>query len=225
MRRIGAILALAAAAAALWLGLHRHPPQVAGAPAVAVPAGEASPATAADRVPQGSLAAGVKIPERLPSFTLHALDGRPSPIDRFAHRSLVINFWATWCGPCRREIPLLEKVAAAASNRDLAVVGIAVDHREAVAEFARRLHISYALMIGEDDALAVATSLGVAEPAFPFTVFTDDRRRIVALYLGELHRPQIDLILGMVRRVNAGQIDLPAAREAIANGLASLNPA
>ncbi|HVC00999.1 MAG TPA: TlpA disulfide reductase family protein [Steroidobacteraceae bacterium] len=220
MKRTRAIPAAAVVVfVAAWSGV-----RLSGHRGVPVPAGESSAPTAADRVPiPAPPLPSVRIPQRVPPFTLTGLDGKPRSIAQFQGHSLIINFWATWCGPCRREIPLLQSIASAWRGRHFAVVGVAVDRRENVAKFARRFKIRYPLMSGEQDALAVATAFGVATPAFPFTVFSDERGRIVALYLGELHRPQIDLILGVVQALNANRIALPAARRAVATGLARLD--
>ena len=165
-----------------------------------------------------------KIPERLPTFSLADRDGKPTSITSFGGRSLVINFWATWCAPCRREIPLLQALQAEWAGRDTTVVGIAVDHRDSVLQYADRLKMTYPLLIGEQDALDAASALGVDTPVFPFTVFTDRRGEVVALFIGELHRPQAELILGEVHNLNQGSIELPAARQAIAAGLEQLAP-
>ena len=71
----------------------------------APPPGEFAP-SAVETMPHG-----VKIPDRLPDFSLQDRDGKPVSIKTWAGKSLVINFWATWCAPCRREIPLLEDAA------------------------------------------------------------------------------------------------------------------
>ena len=221
------VAAIAVAAIAGWLivhGLAGHGALSHGAPGIRVAAGETSPPSAADAIPTpvpGALPA-VRIPERMPRFTLPDLDGKPTAIDAFHGRSLIINFWATWCAPCRREIPLLKAVNTDWNGRRFSVVGIAVDQRAAVVRFAKRFQIGYPLLAGQQDALDVAAAFGVASPAFPFTVFTDDQQRIVALYLGELHRPQIDLILRIVQRLNAGRLELPAARREIDAGIAEL---
>ena len=181
--------------------------------------GGASPADAADgQYPRA------KIPERLPPFSLADRSGKPTSITSFAGHSLIINFWATWCAPCRREIPLLQALQAEWAGRETTVVGIAVDHRDAVLEFADRFKMTYPLLIGEQDALDAAAALGVVSPVFPFTVFTDRRGDVVALFVGELHRPQAELILGEVHTLNQGTVELPAARAAIAAGLAQLPP-
>jgi peroxiredoxin len=183
---------------------------------------DAAPGTApsaADGRPSGA-----KIPQRLPAFTLADRNGKPTAITSFAGRSLIINFWATWCAPCRREIPLLQALQIEWAGRGTTLVGIAVDHQDAVQAYADRLKMTYPLLIGEQDALDAAAALGVDSPVFPFTVFTDRRGDIVALFVGELHRPQADLILNEVQNLNQGAVDLTAARHAIEAGLQQIGP-
>jgi peroxiredoxin len=165
----------------------------------------------------------VRIPERLPDFTLADREGKPTSIAAWRGKSLILNFWATWCAPCRREIPILESLDAQWKGHNIAVIGIAVDHRDEVLAFARAFHITYPLLIGEQDALDAAAAVGVDSPVFPFTVFTDRRGEVVAVFVGELHRPQADLILTEVRGLDDDRIELQAARRAIAEGLDALN--
>jgi thiol-disulfide isomerase/thioredoxin len=165
-----------------------------------------------------------KIPDRLPQFALADRAGKATPIASFGGKSLIINFWATWCAPCRSEIPLLETLHSEWADREVSVVGIAVDYRDKVLEFADRFKIGYPLLIGEQDALDAAAAFGVQSPVFPFTVFTDRRGEVVALYIGELHRPQAELILSEVQNLNKDLVELPAARRAIAEGLRALAP-
>jgi thiol-disulfide isomerase/thioredoxin len=226
--------ALRAAAAALvvivgiWTGIRVYTTWTAPGPGrrgIASPVGEASPPLAGDLVdqPHAGLAGGdIKIPLQLPAFTLADLGGVPTPIAHWKGKSLVINFWATWCAPCRREIPMLKSLAGQWADRGVVVVGVAVDHAQAVASYAQDLKIPYPLLVGEEDALDVALALGVASPVFPFTVFTDDAGEIVALYVGELHRAQANLILSRVQSVDRHELTLPQARRSIAAGLGSL---
>jgi thiol-disulfide isomerase/thioredoxin len=197
---------------------------------IAVPAGEASPPNPSDLArgdptPEGptpGVMPPAKIPSQLPQFSLQNRAGKATSIGSFADKSLVINFWATWCAPCRSEIPLLEALNTEWAGRGVTVVGIAVDHRDKVLEFADRLKMNYPLLMGEQDALDAASSFGLAEPVFPFTVFTDRRGEVVALFVGELHRPQAELILGQVQSLNQNLVQLPAAQHAIAAGLRAL---
>jgi thiol-disulfide isomerase/thioredoxin len=164
-----------------------------------------------------------KIPDRLPQFSLADRAGQATSIASFGGKSMIINFWATWCAPCRSEIPLLEALHAEWAGRDVTVVGIAVDYPDKVLEFAKRFKIGYPLLIGEQDALDAAAAFGVETPVFPFTVFTDRRGEVVALFIGELHRPQAELILSEVQNLNRDRVQLPAARRAIAEGLRALD--
>jgi thiol-disulfide isomerase/thioredoxin len=190
---------------------------------VPVPAGEASAPNSGDLASDAALPPP-KIPDRLPQFSLEDRAGKATSIASFGGKSLIINFWATWCAPCRREIPLLETLHAEWAGRDMSVVGIAVDLRDKVLEFADHFKIGYPLLMGEQDALDAAAAFGVESPVFPFTVFTDRRGEVVALFVGELHRPQAELILSEVQNLNKDLVQLPAARRAIEEGLRALEP-
>ena len=209
----------------IWAGakIHSSHNRMQGQRAMAVPAGEASPPNLSDLPPlQEGFLPPAKVPQQLPSFSLANRAGKSTSIGSFAGKSLIINFWATWCAPCRSEIPLLEHLHAEWSNRDVSVVGIAVDHRDAVLAFADHLKISYPLLIGEEDALSAAAAFGVESPVFPFTVFTDHRGEVVALFVGELHTQQAELILSQVQAINDNRLRLPDAQRAIAAGLEAL---
>jgi thiol-disulfide isomerase/thioredoxin len=207
------------AGAELHLYHHATPPGRFG---ISVPAGEASAPNPSDLQDEMALAQPPKIPDLLPQFSLQDRAGKATSIASFGDKSLIINFWATWCAPCRREIPLLEALQTEWAGRDMSVVGVAVDQRDKVLEFADRLKIGYPLLMGEQDALDAAAALGLASPVFPFTVFTDRRGEVVALFIGELHRPQAELILTKVQDLNQNLVELPAARRAITEGLRAL---
>lgn len=205
----------------VWAGARIHSAWVHRASAgIATPVGEASPPTRSDLVNEPPPTA--KIPDHLPDFALPGLDGKPTSISAWAGKSLVINFWATWCAPCRREIPLLEALSVEWANRGIAVIGVAVDHRDRVASFAQELKIHYPLLIGEQEALDVAGRFGVDSPVFPFTIFTDRQGEVVALYVGELRKPQADLILSTVQDLDHNHVALQQARRVIAEGLRAL---
>jgi thiol-disulfide isomerase/thioredoxin len=214
----------------IWAGakLHSTRGAVESHHGVAVPAGEASAPNPSDwaQAPPGAVQGGAlpppKIPDRLPQFSLADRAGKATSIASFGGKSLMINFWATWCAPCRSEIPLLEALHSEWAGREVSVVGIAVDDRDKVLEFADRFKIGYPLLIGEQDALDAATAFGLETPVFPFTVFTDRRAEVVAVFVGELHRPQAELILSQVQNLNKDLVKLPAARRAIAEGLDAL---
>jgi thiol-disulfide isomerase/thioredoxin len=230
MNRAGLRIAGAALLVVLgiWAGakLHSSRGALQSHRGIPVPAGEASAPNPSDLASEGPVAGALpppKIPDRLPQFSLADRAGKPTSIASFGDKSLIINFWATWCPPCRSEIPLLQSLHSEWAAREVSVVGIAVDYRDKVLEFAERLKIAYPLLIGEQDALDAAAAFGVATPVFPFTVFTDRRGEIVAVFVGELHRPQAELILSQVQNLNKDLVELKAARQAIAEGLRALS--
>ena len=155
------------------------------------------------------------VPEVLPEVTLASLEGPPRALSSFRQPSLVVNFWATWCAPCRREIPLLQMLRAERGKEGVEVVGIAVDFRDDVVRYAREIGIRYPLLIGEQDGLEAAKAFGM-DMVFPFTAFADAQRRIVALKVGELHEDEASFILDQVARLNAGEGEIEAVRRAIA---------
>jgi thiol-disulfide isomerase/thioredoxin len=209
--------------AALWAGVRvysiSHPSSVVGE---RVPVGSASPPTLSDLTPAELAAPAIKIPEHLPMFSLNDLSGALKSSKAWSGKPLVLNFWATWCAPCRREIPLLKALSAEWAAQQLTVIGIAVDQPEKVRQFVDDFKIGYPMLVGEQDALDLASQLGVAAPAFPFSVFVDGSGEVVTLFVGELHRPQATLILSVVQSLDAHALDLAHARQKIAAGLDQL---
>jgi thiol-disulfide isomerase/thioredoxin len=163
-----------------------------------------------------------KVPEMRPLFSLKDQNDRLRSISEWDGKSLVINFWATWCAPCRREIPMLRQLHAKRAAQNIEVIGIAVDFRDNVLAYIKEVQIDYPLLIGEQDGLDAASAFGLGSMGFPFTVFTDNAGHIVAAHLGELHPDQADLILDTVVAVNQGTLTLEQARTRIADGLKAL---
>jgi len=155
------------------------------------------------------------VPDRRPEVTLADRDGKLRSLSEWNGKPQVINFWATWCGPCRREIPMLNALVADPAFDGFAMIGIAIDFREDVLDFLKSTPVNYPVLIGEQDGLDAARAFGMESIGLPFTAFVDGSGRIVALHVGELHRPQADVILSVVRSLDAGQIDLKTAQARI----------
>jgi thiol-disulfide isomerase/thioredoxin len=161
------------------------------------------------------------IPEEVPDITLTDMKGKRHALREGGGHARLFNFWATWCEPCRREIPLLNALQQEYAAEGLEVVGIAVDMRDSVRKFLRTTPMQYTLLAGEDDGFEAAQKFGMAL-ALPFSVFADENNRIIAVKLGELHRDEAATILANMRALRAGTTTLAAAREDIAQALKAL---
>jgi thiol-disulfide isomerase/thioredoxin len=178
------------------------------------------PAPPAESLP--TAAAATTIPAVRPVFVLKDDKGVARSIEEWNGRPLAINFWATWCPPCRREIPLLNELRRRHSGDGLEIVGVAVDFREDVLAYMQKTPIEYPILIGEQDGLDAAKAFGMETMGYPFTVFTDSQGRIITVHVGELHSDQAEAILAAVKAVDAGTLTPAAARESIRSELAAL---
>jgi thiol-disulfide isomerase/thioredoxin len=155
--------------------------------------------------------------ETLPEFSLGNLAGEQQSIKSWPGKPLLINFWATWCGPCLREIPMLKELQTA--RPELQVVGIAIDKPELVVGFADNMQFNYPILVGQSEAWAAAAALGVNIYALPFTVFTGGDGSILGVHTGELHAEHLDAFSTVAADLAAGRIDVSEARTRIAAGI------
>ena len=155
-----------------------------------------------------------QLAERLPDFSLDNLAGAQQSITSWPGKPLLINFWATWCGPCLREIPMLKELQT--HRPDLQVVGIAVDRRDPVVGFAATMQFNYPILIGESAGWDAAAAFGVNVYALPFTVFTGADGSVLGVHTGELHPEHLENLVAVLADLKAGRIDLATARARIA---------
>ena len=146
----------------------------------------------------------------LPDFSLANLAGEQQSIQSWPGKPLLINFWATWCAPCLREIPMLKELQT--QRPDLQVVGIAIDKPDLVGKFAGDIQFNYPVLIGENEAWAAAAALGVNIYALPFTVFTGGDGSILGVHTGELHAEHLDTFRTVAADLGAGRISVEEAR-------------
>ena len=155
------------------------------------------------------------IPATVPDLSLPDLAGKPFALRSFDGHPRLFNFWATWCEPCRREIPLLNSLQGTHSEEGLHIVGVAVDFRDAVRTYLKTNPLRYTSLVGEEDGLEAAQKFGM-DLLLPFSVFADGQNRIVAVKVGELHRDEAEAILGEMRLLQAGKTSLAEAQATIA---------
>jgi len=172
---------------------------------------ERTPAPAPATDPAGKAVAAATV---LPSFTLHDLAGAPRSIDEFSGAPLLINFWATWCAPCLREMPMFETVwQQRRADRRLQIVGIAIDRPDDTATWVEQTGVTYPILQGRADAMAAAGRFGPAFAGLPFSIFVSGDRQILLMHSGELARERLDEILAVVDEVTAGRLTVAAARD------------
>lgn len=133
--------------------------------------------------------------EPRPAFTLPAMDGGKQSIAEWDGKVVVLNFWATWCEPCRREIPLLIELQKKYEPRGLQVVGVAIDSLDAVRGFAKAMGVNYPVLYGVEAAMNVAASYGDEQGTLPYTVVIGRDGRIQHIFRKEIKHSDIEPVI------------------------------
>ena len=146
--------------------------------------------------PPGSLAIGAPAIE----FELPTLDGGSATRAQWGGRVQVINFWAPWCAPCRREIPVLQALRKEYGPERVEILGIALDDADQVRKYASDMAIDYPILLASMSDFALMRAYGNDRDALPFTVIVDAAGRLHTRKLGEYHeadlRADIEAALG-----------------------------
>lgn len=130
-------------------------------------------------------------PTPLPEFNLPDLSGNQHNISEWRNKILIINFWATWCPPCRKEIPDFIALQEQYAAKGLQFIGIALEDREPVAEYAAATKINYPILLGGDNGFTLAHQLGNSVDAVPYTIVVDRQGQIIHQHPGEFSSKQI----------------------------------
>ena len=118
------------------------------------------------------------------ALTLPDPSGRPQPLSQWQGKVLVVNFWATWCGPCREEMPDLVRAQKEYGAKGLQIVGIAADDADKVQQFAKEIQLNYPALIGGYAAIDLSKDLGNSLVALPFTLVVDRQGKVAYTHLG-----------------------------------------
>jgi peroxiredoxin len=127
----------------------------------------------------------------LPEFSLPDLSGKMHSIKEWQGKVLVINFWATWCPPCLKEMPEFAAMQNEYSDQGLQFIGIALDDPEPVKEFIASHNINYPILMGEDQGPRIAHDLGNIVNTVPFTVIVDKNGFVIKSHMGTLTKDEL----------------------------------
>ena len=129
--------------------------------------------------------------DRLPEFRLPDTNGEEISSTRWDGKVLLLNFWATWCPPCLREMPLFDEVQRSHAGDGLQVVAIAIDEQEDVKRFLTEHPVGFPILIGDTDAIEMSRRLGNRMQGLPFTAIFDHQGNLVYAKTGEMTRASL----------------------------------
>ena len=168
---VGLVAAIIALAAGVYIGLE----------------------TRQERPPEPSISADAIT--RLFASQLKDSEGKPQALAQWQGKTLVINFWATWCPPCREEMPSFSRLQTKYAANGVQFVGIALDTSDNVATYSKQFPVSYPLLIADNEGLELTKLLGNAQMALPYTVVVGVDGNVRLARLGRVSEQELDLIL------------------------------
>jgi thiol-disulfide isomerase/thioredoxin len=127
---------------------------------------------------------------KLPTIPAQA-DGSAKSLEEFRKSIVVVNFWATWCSPCVKEMPALSAMQTELAAKKIKFIGIGIDTPEAMTEFAQKYKITYPLYVAGMSGTQLSTDLGNAAGGLPFTVILNKSGAVVKTYRGKLDMDQL----------------------------------
>lgn len=127
-------------------------------------------------------------------FSARMIDsnGIKQDLGQYKGTILVLNFWATWCAPCREEMPELSQLHQEYKNRNVMVLGIAEDELTPVREFLQDSPVSYPIFIAENEHMMLGSSLGNHRAVLPYTVIIDTNGNVLQSFFGKINKALLE---------------------------------
>jgi peroxiredoxin len=141
---------------------------------------------------EGNQAAQAMINHPAPAFQLPDLQDKMHSSHEWDGKVVVLNFWATWCPPCRKETPSFVELQDQYGPAGLQFVGIALDEKSKVQDFMDTYGVNYPMLVGDDKAVEIAKGYGNRFGALPYTVIINRQGKIQLVQRGELSRDKAE---------------------------------
>ena len=129
------------------------------------------------------------------NFTLPDLDGKKQSLNSWRGKVIVLNFWATWCPPCREEIPLFVELQKKHPVDDLQIIGVAIDNKTAVMLYRQTAGINYTILMGNDDTMDLVAQYGNRMASLPYSVIIDRSGSIAVRKLGAFSKLELNSLI------------------------------
>lgn len=127
-----------------------------------------------------------------PDFTLPDLENKPRNIGEWGGKVLLVNFWATWCPPCRREMPGFVELKEQYGPQGFEIIGVAIDTPDLAQDFAEAIGVNYPILHGQMDATEISTEYGNRMGALPYSILIDRAGKIHSMRAGELRKELLE---------------------------------
>jgi len=134
-------------------------------------------------------------PAATTDFALRDLSGKAHSLASWRGKVILLNFWATWCPPCRREIPLFIDLQRRYEKQGLQIVGIAVDNPEAVARYWQEMRINYPLLLSDETTYELMAAYGNRQGGLPYSVLITADGQIAGVKIGAYGRNELEAAL------------------------------
>lgn len=144
-------------------------------------------------LPQGDQAAAM--PKELVEFTLPDVNDKPHSINQWRGKLIILNFWATWCPPCREEIPIFIAMQEKYGDKGLQIIGVAIDKKQDVINYQDFNFINYPVLVGQEEVMGIMRQYGNRMGALPYSVVIGPQGRILGRKVGDYKRPELETLL------------------------------
>ncbi len=123
--------------------------------------------------------------------SLQNASGVTEALETYRGKTIIVNFWATWCPPCREEMPELSVLHQENQDNDIVVLGLAIDELEAVTDYLEASPVSYPIYIAESQGMAMSAQLGNKKGVLPYTAIIDAKGRIANTFYGKVNQTML----------------------------------